>query len=63
MPAWVNTYYQNYYCTDSLIIIAAQSNYIKYNKSEELRQQFIGGGYMIDFKNMVQFRIDAHNDK
>ena len=52
---WIQKHACSYKCIESLIIEQQYKNYKKSNWKEKYRYAFIGGGYTIDLKDMVQF--------
>ena len=47
-----------YGCIDKLMIIAQRNKYIKSGYKDEYSKIYIGGGYMIDLKNNIQYQIN-----
>jgi len=54
-PAWFYKYFNGYNCTDRLIIQAQKNRYQKYGYNKKYRFMYIGGGYMIDLKQNIQY--------
>ena len=57
-PEWVKKYFDGYKCIDRLIILVQRNRYFRSWKNQKYELVYIGGGYMVDLKNNIQYQVN-----
>ena len=62
-PEWVNKYFEGYKCIDRIIILVQRNRYLRSKINEKYGLVYIGGGYMINLKQNIQYQVNNPSRK
>jgi hypothetical protein len=54
-PVWYYKYADGYKCIDRLIILVQRNKYIRSKGNQKYELVYIGGGYIVDLKQNIQY--------